>query len=301
MNIKENLSVFARKAGFKVKKCSPGILFMTGTVTFAGTIAMAIRQTLSCDEIIKEKKALQARIDEACKLDETYANNENNKLTRDKLIMYSRFGVDMAKHYLPVVFLGSASLACFFMSNHILRRRYVVAMSSLAALTEVFDTYRKRVIDEYGEEMDRHFRFGTEKMTANKEILTNSGKKKTVTEEVENVKSENVLPSDDARVFDASNQNWDKNIDFNKMYLSATEQMANNLLEKNGNVFLNEIYDMLGFKRSDRGSIVGWIKGQGDGYIDFGFRSEANKRFVNGEENIVLLDFNHQGVIYDKI
>jgi len=67
-------------------------------------------------------------------------------------------------------------------------------------------------------------------------------------------------------------------------------------------VFLNEVYDMLGIERSSAGQVVGWLReGEGDGHIDFGMFEAVNRDFVNGWERSILLDFNVDGVIYDKI
>jgi hypothetical protein len=52
--------------------------------------------------------------------------------------------------------------------------------------------------------------------------------------------------------------------------------------------------------------MVGWIDGgDGDGYVDFGIYDIAavnNRReFINGYEPSIILDFNVDGVIWDKI
>jgi hypothetical protein len=86
--------------------------------------------------------------------------------------------------------------------------------------------------------------------------------------------------------------------------LRGQQQFFNDLLIRRGNVFLNEVYDALGIERTQAGSVVGWmISENGDNYIDFGFYdgdSERARAFVNGNERSVLLDFNVDGVIYDR-
>ncbi len=62
---------------------------------------------------------------------------------------------------------------------------------------------------------------------------------------------------------------------------------------------------MLGVERSGAGAVVGWVVSKtGDNFVDFGIfngdNSEA-RAFVNGREGSILLDFNVDGVIYDKI
>lgn len=76
----------------------------------------------------------------------------------------------------------------------------------------------------------------------------------------------------------------------------------NDLLQVRGHVFLNEAYDALGLERSKEGAVVGWVLDyNGDNFIDFGIYTKENARFVNGDERAVLLDFNVDGVIFDKI
>jgi hypothetical protein len=69
-------------------------------------------------------------------------------------------------------------------------------------------------------------------------------------------------------------------------------------------LFLNEVYDMLGIPRSQAGQVVGWILGPGNhNHIDFGvYRGhERGRRFVNGDEPAILLDFNvDEGIIWDQ-
>ena len=61
---------------------------------------------------------------------------------------------------------------------------------------------------------------------------------------------------------------------------------------------------MLGFPHTSAGAVVGWVRGNGDGYVDFGlmdFYSNANRLFHEGFEPNIWLDFNVDGVIWDKI
>ena len=78
--------------------------------------------------------------------------------------------------------------------------------------------------------------------------------------------------------------------------------MPTTMLQSRGHVFLNDVYDSLGIERSRAGSVVGWVlNGDGDNYVDFGIFEVDNRDFVNGTERSILLDFNVDGVIFDKI
>ena len=107
-----------------------------------------------------------------------------------------------------------------------------------------------------------------------------------------------------ARFFDEGNKQWQKNPEYNFIFIRCQQNYANDLLHARGHLFLNEVYDSLGIPRSQTGAIVGWVMGEGDNFVDFGMYDVDNMRghdFVNGTERSILLDFNVDGVIYDLI
>lgn len=111
-----------------------------------------------------------------------------------------------------------------------------------------------------------------------------------------------VIGSQYSRFFDEGCTAWMPDARFNYTFLTTQEMYANGYLEQRGHLFLNEVYDMLGMPRTRAGAIVGWIKkGDGDGRVDFGLDKDYAKDFVNGRTNTILLDFNVDGLIIDKI
>lgn len=111
-----------------------------------------------------------------------------------------------------------------------------------------------------------------------------------------------------ARFFDESCSHWSKDAEYNLMFLRQQQLYANDVLKKRGHLFLNDVYDMLGMPRSKSGAIVGWVYDEknplGDNYVDFGIynlNNEQNRSFVNGHERSILLDFNVDGNIFDRL
>ena len=194
-------------------------------------------------------------------------------------------------------------MAFFAQTYRTLNGRYIGAVSAFNGVTEAFQAYRNRVIEEEGVEKDRHYRYGSEYTTA--EVVTVDEKGKTKKEkENQEIMNAPVAASEYARYFDESNPNWDMNPAFSLMFLRGQEQMANDMFHTKGHLFLNEVYEMLGYEDTPVGAVVGWVKGKGDDYVDFGLNDKTNKdvrRFVNGADNIILLDFNVSGVIWDQI
>ena len=110
-----------------------------------------------------------------------------------------------------------------------------------------------------------------------------------------------------ARWFDESNGYWTKDPEYNLMFLRTQQNYANDLLRAQGYLFLNDVYQMLGIAKSKAGQIVGWVyDGEnhiGDNFVDFGIDRNDQKviDFVNGKTPNVLLDFNVDGYILDRI
>jgi hypothetical protein len=228
---------------------------------------------------------------------------DDELVKQDKVITYTKTAVGLAKTYAPVVAVGAFSITCILVSRNILHKRYLGAVAAYNTVSSVFEQYRQRVRDEQGEVMDRHFRYGTELEEIETTIVDEDGKKKKVKEVVEKVDPTKQLPDDTSRFFDSHNKNWDKNPEFNMMFLRGQQNYMNDILQTRGHVFLNEVYDALGFEQTQQGCVTGWILGEdSDNYIDFGlFGNENSRRFVNCDDNTVLLEFNHDGLIWDKI
>lgn len=95
-----------------------------------------------------------------------------------------------------------------------------------------------------------------------------------------------------AVLFDKSNANWSSNMSCNWMFLKQTETYANDLLKLGGTIFLNDIYKMLGFERTQTGQVVGWHYSKenpiGDNEVIFN---------VYGSDNSITIDFNVDGSV----
>ena len=141
--------------------------------------------------------------------------------------------------------------------------------------------------------------------SSKRQLLTKKQeKKKTVKNKVDVVES---TESDYAKFFDEYNPNWEKDSEYNLMFLRAQQNYANDLLVKRGYLFLNDVYKMLGFEPTSRRPVVGWRyepeESNCDGYVSFGIynANRDGRDFVNGYERSILLDFNVDGPILDTL
>lgn len=103
------------------------------------------------------------------------------------------------------------------------------------------------------------------------------------------------MMTDYERIFDSNSQHWSPDVEFNLLFLRAQQNHWNDILKGRGHVFLNEVFESLGFSHTPAGAVVGWtLSGFGDGYIDF----MPEEPEVEGG---LRLDFNVDGVILDKL
>ena len=298
---------FAGKAEFTIKKNSPEILLGAGIVGFVGTIVLACRATCRADGVLEFHRRKIKDINDAKEIADADPEGEMSYdieiYRQDKAVRYLKTTGSLAKLYAPTIAVGTLSLACILTSRNIMQKRYLGVVAAYNGLSAAFEEYRKRVRDEYGEGLDKHFRYGT--TYDELPVYDENGKKTKEKEQVEKTETGMVMQTDDScRFFDSSNPNWDKNPTFSMMWLRGQQNILNDILHTRGHVFLNEVYDALGFPHTPQGAVLGWIDGEGDNCIDFGLydpNKENVRRFVNGVDNVIMLEFNHDGVIWDKI
>lgn len=294
-------------AGLQIKKHSPEILLVAG---IAGTIAstvLACKATTKAGKIIEEKNKMVEQIHTVMESGNIDYTEEDSK--KDLTITYAQMGVKLLKLYAPAIALGALSITSIVAGHNILKKRTVALAAAYAVVDKGFKDYRKNVVSRFGEEIDKELRYNIKAKEIEVETVDEKGKKKT-TKEIVNVLPEGTLSqySEYARFFDAASANFEKDPEYNLMFLRRQQDYANEILRSRGHLFLNEVYDMLDIPRTKAGQVVGWIYDEknpnGDNCVDFGIyntNNEATRRFVNGLEYNILLDFNVDGVIYDLI
>lgn len=288
------------RGGLVLRKYSPEILMVTGIVGIIGSTILACKATLKSDEVLDCAKVKMDSIKLAyATIDKSEYSETDYK--KDLLVTYVQTGVDFAKLYGPAVTLGLCSIACILGAHGIMKKRNIALVAAYKAVEQSFSDYRKRVVEEFGEEKDRCLKNGIKQETVTTIETDANGKKIKVKTLVETVDPNGI--SQYARFFDEGSSNWSKTPEYNLTFLKCQMNYCNDLLHSRGHIFLNEVYDVLDIPRTQAGVVVGWVAGQGDDFVDFGLfdDDQANRNFVNGHERNILLDFNVMGVIYDLI
>lgn len=303
MTLKTGVTRNMHRGGLLIKKRSPEILFGFGVATFGGALFASYKAALTADEILEYHKKKMKDIREAKRVAEAnpdkYEYNDE-LMKRDKTVQTIKTVINLGKAYAPVIALGGLSLASFLASRNILNNRYLGAVSAYNAVSEAFSAYRNRVKNELGEDQDRHFRYGATTQMVN--AVDENGKK--TKEKQENIDMKQMNPDDSCVVFDQTSRYWDPNPKFSLMFLRNLQNRLTDKLHQDGHLFLNEVYEALGLPHTQEGALIGWVEGMGDDYVDFGLydiKKENVSRFINGFDNVVLLEFNHDGPIWNKI
>lgn len=311
--IMQKISSKFGRAGLKFRKHSPEILIVAGVIGTVASAVMACRATTKISGIMEEHSDTVEKIHTAQETGSIHSKTENaivpyteDDAKKDLTIAYIQTGLKFVKLYAPSVIFGVLSLTGIVASNQILRKRNIALMAAYATLDKSFKEYRARVAEKYGDEEEKAIRFNIKAQDVEITKTDEDGNETTETVTVDTAR-----PSDFARFFDETSLQWDRNAENNLFFLKIQLIRFNDLLKTRGHVFLNEVYDALGLTRSTAGQVVGWIYDPDnpkiDSYIDFGIYDSTSgdfnrkRMFVNGDEQSILLDFNVDGVIYDKI
>lgn len=315
--IMNNITRTLNKAAFKFKKHSPEILVVAGVVGVVGSTVMACKATTKVNDILDDTKDQLNKIHEAgerlengetlmLKDGEEYTVEQNKK---DLTIVYAQTALKFAKLYGPAVIIGGLSITAILAGHNITRKRNIALAAAYTAVDKSFKEYRGRVVERFGEALDKELKYGIKSKEVDEVVTNEDGTESVVKKTVDVVDATNPMNvSEYARFFDDGCAGWTKDPEYNLMFLRDQQRYANDLLKSKGHLFLNEVYDLLGIPRTKAGQIVGWIYDEkhpnGDNFVDFGIydtNKTANRDFVNGYERTILLDFNVDGNIWDQM
>ena len=299
--IMKSVNGVASKTVMKLKKHSPEILVVAGIAGTVVSAVLACKATTKGAEILDETKGTLDTIHEGM---ETGAINGQEYTTedgkKDTVVVYAQTGMKLAKLYGPAIILGTLSITSILASNNILRKRNVALGAAYAAIDKSFKEYRGRVIERFGEQVDTELKYGIKaKKFEEIEVDPETGKEKKVKKTV--MVADPNLQSDYAVYFDSKSRNYETNPDYNRMFLKAQQAFANDKLQTRGHLFLNEVLDDLDLPRTPAGQIVGWTKDGPDGYVNFRIVEVERETEDGRHEPALLLDFNVEGNIWEKM
>ena len=312
MKVLEEIKYAAGKATLSLKRNAPTILMGAGVVGIVGSAVLACVATRKLDSILEEKNK---KIDNIHRKQEDEELRQSGKFTekdakKELTIVYMETGKDLAKLYAPSVIWGIGSLTALIGSHILLNERIVTLATSYTAILSSFNHYRENVKERFGEKVDFQLKHNIKTSEIEVTNVDEKGNTTTTKETIEYVDPKDYKYSGYARIFDESNPNWTRDPDYNKLFLTQVQNHANDLLKSRGYLFLNEVYEMLGFSsKTQIGQQAGWTYNKhnpnmqnGDGFVDFGIydvNSLPKRDFINGYEKSIILDFNvEENILY---
>lgn len=304
MSFKENAIVKMANAKFYIKKNSPEILVGAGIATLIGSLVYTVIGTLNTGVEVTNA---------VCELDEIENDDSlmEEERRKKKHGIYIHAGLNIARNYAPAVTLATVSAGCLIGSNAIMRRRAFSLAAAYSALDTTFSDYRTRVINEYGEDVDKKMRYGlTTKEVEVEQVDDETGEvvktKATVTEAAES--ATNVWYKHQYELSDGTvivNPNWQPNKDLNATFVLAQIAWFNGCLSRGEHVWQDDIYKELGIPVDgyrQEAHVLGWTPDKnGEKYIKCRlYNKEESGEFISNDDGDLLLAFNPDGMLYYK-
>ena len=300
------------KGKFKLKKAGPTIMIVGAAIGGVTAAVLACKATLKAEEIIAEHNAQIETIHATKAQVDSGEMQLKDDMKKDITATYVHTAVWLAKVYAPAVTLGSLSLACMFGSHHIMSRRNASLTAAYIAIDKAFNEYKGRVTERFGDRVQQELEHSIKAVEVESTAKNEDGTEEVIREYADVARDANDPYS---MIFDESCSLWEKDSMLNAMTIRNVENAANRKLRTNGHLFLNEVIDMLdpygkGCHRTAVGQVAGWIYDPKDetkqNCVSLGTHcyvpgNEALNDFINGDERSVILHFNCDGPIINKI
>lgn len=282
MNISPAITDALGSALLQLQKHAPVILTTAGIAGVVTAGVLAAKATLKLEDTVD-------------RAEDRLKHAKGTQQSQVKAVAINTASI--VKLYGPSVTLGVVSLVCIVSAQNILHKRNLGIALAYKGLEETYNRYRERVVESYGEEVDRDFHLGLR----TEEVTDEKGKKHKV-----KVLTENASYGGTTFLFGPGNVNWQGTHEFNEFFLNTQQNVLNDLLNFRGHVTVNEVLDKLGMERTKDGFVTGWIKKnpKGDGWIDFRAQlldSPMAKELEYPDRGTWILDLNIDGLIWDQI
>ena len=280
------------------KKIRPDVLVGVGVVGVVTAAVLACRQTPKAMDILEKRKEDLECVNKVINGERTEEYTEKDA-EKDRWKINTRTGLELVKCYAVPIGMMGLSIAGLIYSHKEMKDRNANITAAMGALYAEYKDYRNRVKDRVGEETEQEIYHGLKANEVKEKVEDpETGKKTTQTVKEYGDHSRYAV------YFDQSSKHWTKNAEHNKTILLQIQAWANERLKKRGKLFLWEVYEAMDIVPTAISYYVGWEyrpdDSSRDNYVDLGIfdrESEANRRFVNGLEAVILLDPNVDGVI----
>lgn len=303
MNIFKPVTNFFGRIVRDVKPKMPDLLMWGGVIGVVGGTGLLCKAMVTdvpeiMDNYRREKEHLENQYPETKLSAETRAEKKK-KLRKLKL----NTGLKIGKKAAPGAAVELLSLTGMCTSHHMMKKINTELAVTCVGLKAGWDQYRESVREEFGEETDDRLMHGYEEKTITE--MAEDGT--TVEKKIKVIGRDRNMPSQYARIFAYGEADGaERSADYNRQFLALQEQNMNCFFKANRRMMLNDVYDMLGIKRSVAGNHVGWVYDKnnpsGDNKINLRVQElqRENPDKPGEYETVFLIDPNVDGMMEQK-
>lgn len=141
-----NIGKAFESASGLVIRHSPAILTGAGIAGFVTTVVMAFR----AGPTVSEAHNWYSNTRERVRNDSEYSEKTSKALIVDS---YKEEALELAPAVVPVVLVGTASVACVLFANKISADRHAAVMAAYSLSERTLSTYQQKVIEKLGEDV----------------------------------------------------------------------------------------------------------------------------------------------------
>lgn len=254
MNVKEKLA----EAKSVLEQASPTIKIVGGVV---GLLVAGVWAAVASTKFKEKTQEEHKMLEDINKLEKSKNNllSEEEKVSDDISVCYSdpdrrkdvvRLIVCYAKKMVILygIPFGLAILSVLAILNgtHVLNTRVADGTALLALTTSAFESYRDRVRNRFGEEVENELYYDAEYKTRKEKVVDENGEEKTVTKKELIVKNSQNKSSLYSFLFDESCLEWTNDIDYNTSWLRGIQSSIQNELDyKKAYITFGELNSLL--------------------------------------------------------
>ena len=264
-----------------------------------GACGVAVGAGLIAKATYDHKEEIEESINNIEVTKEWTTESSEKERKKEIALSYVKCAKSLTRIYLPGSTCMCAGLCSILFGHKILSTRYAAVIAAYESVNKSYKSYRTNIREKYGKEEDIEAAYDLKAEKLNDETVYVP-------------KDDIFIPDRDLSDFAVffgsgystlidSDTNPTNDPERNREILRDIEDMANDIFNQQGYLFLSDVYSMLGMLYKYPPDGIGWVKGRGDDFISFGIFDVRNANAISGDEDIFLLDFNHDGYILPYI
>lgn len=213
--------------GTSFKKNGASILTVIGSLGVIGTAVLSVRSTLKANDIFKKIK-----------------DEDSEKKRKDAL-------KELIPIYIPAIACGAITISCIICANVHNKKQKAALASAYIMVENAYNEYRKKIKEQYGEEVDFNIKHEVSSNSINDVIMATKSNRSYVIKDI----LDEIDSSDKILFYDEIS---DRHFVSTIANVIKAEYFLNNNLVTTGQSSVNLFYDLLGIDNISGYDDVGW-------------------------------------------